>query len=166
MATIMNKGNVDTADILNALLGSKFALAPYEAPAKMGIGSCVPTKREPSVPVVKNLIYNPPATIVTWTDGTKTVIKCDGNDKFSKEFGLAMAYMKKIFGARNGFKRIIDTAYCPQEKKAAEEAKKLENKKRLEEAELFFDYAVNAHCADSCDCCCVTYYKTPNAFQK
>lgn len=46
-------------------------------------------------PVIINVIYNPPATIVFWEDGTKTVVKADGED-FDREKGLAMAFMKKV----------------------------------------------------------------------
>ena len=34
---------------------------------------------------IKNVIFNPPATVVYWSDGTKTVVKCSVNDKFDPE---------------------------------------------------------------------------------
>ena len=40
------------------------------------------------------VIFNDPATIVMWDDGTKTVVKCEG-EKFDPEKGLAMAITKK-----------------------------------------------------------------------
>lgn len=43
-------------------------------------------------------IFNPPATICYWTDGTKTVVKCQEGDPYSPEAGLALCYMKKILG--------------------------------------------------------------------
>jgi hypothetical protein len=46
---------------------------------------------------IENVIFNPPATIVFWTDGTKTVVKADG-EEFDAEKGLAMAISKKLFG--------------------------------------------------------------------
>lgn len=58
------------------------------------------------------VIFNPPATIVYWRDGTKTVVRCD-NDEFSEEFGFAMACMRKIFGTRNAFKAQFKNAYRP-----------------------------------------------------
>lgn len=39
---------------------------------------------------IKNVIFNPPATIVFWKDGTKTVVKAQG-ETFDPEKGLAMA---------------------------------------------------------------------------
>lgn len=56
------------------------------------------------------VIFNPPATIVYWRDGTKTVVRCD-NDEFSEEFGFAMACMRKIFGTRNAFKAQFKNAW-------------------------------------------------------
>lgn len=47
---------------------------------------------------IKNVIFNEPATIVFWADGTKTVVKCRDDDKFDPEKGLAMAITKKALG--------------------------------------------------------------------
>ena len=44
---------------------------------------------------IKDVIFNNPATIVLWADGTKTVVKCQGKDKFDPEKGLAMCFAKK-----------------------------------------------------------------------
>lgn len=44
---------------------------------------------------IKRVIYNPPATIVFWSDDTKTVVKCAPDDTFDPEKGLAMAYAKR-----------------------------------------------------------------------
>lgn len=51
-------------------------------------------------PVLKSVTYNPPATIAFWEDGTKTVSKCSKKDVFSKECGLALCYMYKLFGKK------------------------------------------------------------------
>lgn len=50
------------------------------------------------VPVIKDVIFNPPATIVKWGDGTKTVVKCQGGEDFDPEKALAMAIAKKVMG--------------------------------------------------------------------
>jgi Zn/Cd-binding protein ZinT len=60
---------------------------------------------------IERVIFNDPATIVFWKDGTKTIVKAN-NEKFDKEKGLAMAICKKYFG-NNGyyydvFKEFID----------------------------------------------------------
>ena len=61
--------------------------------------------------LIKNVVFNPPATIVFWIDGTKTVVKANGGDQFDPEKGLAMAIAKKAFGNKgayfNMFKKFI-----------------------------------------------------------
>ena len=52
---------------------------------------------------IKNVIFNPPATIVFWNDGTKTVVQARGDDEFDPEKGLAMAICKKILGNDYGY---------------------------------------------------------------
>lgn len=47
---------------------------------------------------IKNVIFNDPATIVFWNDGTKTVVKCQDGDYYDAEKGLTMAISKKFFG--------------------------------------------------------------------
>ena len=51
---------------------------------------------------IKNVIFNPPATIVFWDDGTKTVVKCQ-NEIFDPEKGLAMAFMKNALGNNSNY---------------------------------------------------------------
>ncbi len=47
---------------------------------------------------IKDVIFNNPATIVYWVDGTKTVVKAH-NEKFDPEKGLAMAICKRFLGS-------------------------------------------------------------------
>lgn len=47
---------------------------------------------------IDNVVFNPPATIIFWSDGTKTVVKTQNGEHFDKEKGLAMAICKKISG--------------------------------------------------------------------
>ena len=51
---------------------------------------------------IKKVIFNKPATIVLWSDGTKTVVKC-AVKKFDKEKGLAMAITKKFLGNKGNY---------------------------------------------------------------
>ena len=46
----------------------------------------------------KHVIFNPPATVVLWEDGTKTVVKCDPEDEFNETTGVALCSMKKALG--------------------------------------------------------------------
>ena len=50
------------------------------------------------LPRVKQVLYKNPATIVFWNDGSKTVVKCQENDAYDPEKGLAMAILKKMNG--------------------------------------------------------------------
>lgn len=45
----------------------------------------------------EKVIFNDPATIVFWKDGTKTVVKCMEGDTYNPEVGLAMCVCKKVF---------------------------------------------------------------------
>ena len=54
-------------------------------------------------PQIKKLIFNPPATIVFWNDGTKTVVKCQNHEEFDPEKGLAMAFFKKMHGNKGHY---------------------------------------------------------------
>lgn len=59
-------------------------------------------------PTIKNVIFNDPATIVMWSDGTKTVVKCGENDIFDPEKGLAMCCMKKLLGTNKTGSNYLD----------------------------------------------------------
>lgn len=56
-----------------------------------------------NIPEVKKVIFNDPATIVYWKDGTKTVVKCQEGDNFDSEKGFAMAFLKKCWGNKGNF---------------------------------------------------------------
>ena len=56
---------------------------------------------------IKEVIYNNPATIVFWSDGTKTVCKCKSPDLYSREVGLAFCMLKKILGVQ-AFHKLMD----------------------------------------------------------
>ena len=52
---------------------------------------CKPkTPKQMTMNMIRNVIFNDPATIVIWADGTKTVVKAD-REPFDPEKGLAMA---------------------------------------------------------------------------
>ncbi len=55
------------------------------------------------MPFIENVIFNDPATIVFWSDGSKTVVKCQDGDTFSKETGLAMAIAKRALDNKGRF---------------------------------------------------------------
>lgn len=56
---------------------------------------------------IKDVIFTPPATIVYWSDGSKTVVKCSEKDVFDPEKGLAMAIAKRCGGNKGSYYREI-----------------------------------------------------------
>ena len=60
---------------------------------------------------IKDVIFKDPATIVFWTDGTKTVVKCRNGDKWDAEKGLAMACAKKLMGNGDGYHQTLMKHY-------------------------------------------------------
>lgn len=60
--------------------------------------------------LIKNVKFNPPATIVFWADNTKTVVKCNGED-YDPEKGLAMCICKKMLGNKGNYYEVFKK-YC------------------------------------------------------
>jgi hypothetical protein len=75
-----------------------------------------------SVPKINQVIFNAPAVIVMWADGSKTVVRAQKGEKFDPEKGLAMAISKKALG--NGSKYYdAFKAWVPEKKKPARKSK-------------------------------------------
>lgn len=75
-------------------------MSPY---TKRSIGSLMKSSiKIAEIPTITNVIYNDPATIVMWSDGTKTVVRADG-EKYDPEKGLAMAMCKKHAGNKRDY---------------------------------------------------------------
>ena len=53
--------------------------------------------------LIKNVIFNDPATIILWNDGSKTVVKCGEGEVYDPEKGLAMAISKKVLGNKGNY---------------------------------------------------------------
>lgn len=89
---------------------------------------------------IKEVIFNNPATIVKWDDGTQTVVYCQDNveevtkivdgkkvkvrkpkkaDGFNPEIGLAMAIAKKHFGNMGNYNNVF-RKYIPEIQKGQE----------------------------------------------
>ena len=64
---------------------------------------------------IKDVIFNGPATIVMWSDGDKTIVRCE-NEDFDKEKGLAMAICKKFLGTNKSKSNYNDVfkKYCTE----------------------------------------------------
>jgi len=125
-------------DFLNELLGfgavgkvtpvvaQKSAL--MESPVRLTISGRV-------LPEPERVIFNPPATIVYWSDGDKTVVQCY-NDEFSEEFGYAMACMRKLYGNRKTFKACFADAQRTTQNKDKKEKKQ----KRAQSADPIYTF--------------------------
>jgi hypothetical protein len=59
---------------------------------------------------IDKVVFNNPATIVFWKDGTKTVAKAHNGDTFNKETGLAMCIVRKLTNNRN-YNKVFEK-YC------------------------------------------------------
>lgn len=97
---------------------------------------------------IKEVIFNNPATIVKWDDGTQTVVYCQDNveevvkvvdgkevkvrkpkraDSFNPEIGLAMAIVKKHFGNMGNYNNVF-RKYIPEIQKGQESGESAEEK--------------------------------------
>ena len=66
-------------------------------------------------PGIKKVHFNDPVTVVIWTDGTKTIVRCQEGDVFDPEKGLAMAISKKYFGNKGNYCEVFKK-WVPEEK--------------------------------------------------
>lgn len=77
--------------------------------------------------IPKSVIFNNPATIVFWKDGSKTISKAH-NEAFDPEKGLAICYAKKALGdgyeASKKFDRIVKK-YLPKAKETDDDEPKV-----------------------------------------
>lgn len=65
------------------------------------------------MPEITKVVFNDPATIVFWDDGSKTVVKCQDGDTYSKETGLVFAIAKKALGNKGNFNETLKK-WCKQ----------------------------------------------------
>lgn len=56
---------------------------------------------------IKDVKFANPATIVFWKDGTKTVVKAQGDEQYIPEVGLAMCICKKVMGNTRDYYRVF-----------------------------------------------------------
>lgn len=73
---------------------------------------------------VRNVIYNPPATIVFWNDDTKTVVKTTEGEDYNPMYGVLMAYYQK----HSGMSKTQTGKFMDKVIKDAEEQSKERNK--------------------------------------
>ena len=67
-----------------------------------------------NLPGIKDVIFNEPATIIMWSDGTKTVVKCQEGEGYDPEKGMAMAISKKALGNKGNYCEVFKK-WLPEE---------------------------------------------------
>lgn len=67
---------------------------------------CYSQEPKPTLPEIKKVVFNNPATIILWDDGTKTVVKAH-NEEYDPEKGLAIAIAKKALGNKGNYYETI-----------------------------------------------------------
>lgn len=76
---------------------------------------------------IKKVIFNPPATIIIWTDDTKTIVKAQEDEPYDPEKGMAMCMAKRMYGDKGSyydiFRKWLKT-YTPEE--PADESKEVQ----------------------------------------
>lgn len=63
---------------------------------------------------IKKVYFNDPVTVVLWADGTKTIVRCQEGDVYSKETGLALCFTKKALGNKGSFNDVLHK-WIPEE---------------------------------------------------
>ena len=77
---------------------------------------------EPSlIAYAQKVIFNNPATIIIWADGTKTVVKCQNGDVYDPEKGMALCCAKKLLGNKSNFNNVFKKWLPKEEKSLADE---------------------------------------------
>lgn len=70
---------------------------------------------------IKKVYFNDPVTVVLWTDGTKTIVRCQEGDVYSKETGLALCFAKKALGNKGGFNDVFHK-WIPEDEEEVSDA--------------------------------------------
>ena len=93
---------------------------------------------------IEKVIFNDPATIILWSNGEKTIVKCGDGETFDPEKGLAMAIVKYVYGNKgnyyNEFKK-----WLPKDKEESkgEHVNLIKIKRAINTLILYDDYLNN-----------------------
>ena len=60
---------------------------------------------------LKRIIFNPPATIAVFSDGSKSVVKAQSEDKYDPEKGISLAIAKR-FLSKKQYNTMLMAANC------------------------------------------------------
>ncbi len=65
--------------------------------------------------LIDKVIFNDPATIIKWKDGTKTVVKCRQGDTYNREVGFMMCIMKYLCGNKSNATKKFIAEHCGED---------------------------------------------------
>lgn len=100
---------------------------------------------------IKDVKFSGPATIVFWTDGTKTVVKCRNGDKFDPEKGIAMACAKKLMGNEDGYHKAIEK-HLPKRKTTSGGIESMDTEEIRRAVSAGCGLFTNIGCFSQCPC--------------
>lgn len=92
---------------------------PYHRYAARDVATTEAACRKVNPFEIKKVYFNDPVTVVLWADGTKTIVRCQEGDVYSKETGLALCFAKKALGNKGGFNDVFHK-WIPAEKETQE----------------------------------------------
>lgn len=79
---------------------------------------------------IDKVIFDDPATVILWKDGTKTVVHAQDGEPYDKEKGFAMAVCKKVFGNERDYYHVFKRWFRKGEDRSIKRlADKLGNKR-------------------------------------
>ena len=77
---------------------------------------------------IDRVIFNNPATIIFWKDGSKTTVKCTKGQEFNKYYGFCAAVAKHALGNNSRINQIVAQAFDQEETNPSKKVKKVSKK--------------------------------------
>ena len=71
---------------------------------------------------IKKIIFNDPATIIIWSNGDKTIVKCGEGETYDPEKGMALAIAKHFLGDKGNYYETFKK-WLPKEHETVKESK-------------------------------------------
>lgn len=130
---LVDGNNVKRPVFISTVRTSPFERTSFEGYFQNEFLDSIYQKPIKNIELIKQVVFNDPATIVIWADGTKTVVKCQEGDTYDEEKGLALCIAKKYLGNKGNFNEVFKK-WVPVKMSPVEELRlALEKiKKRLE----------------------------------
>lgn len=95
-----SKNNEDFLDAMRYCYNDILSVEKYNASMELRV----------DIPgMIDRVIFNDPATIIIWKDGSKTVVKRSDDDIWDPEKGFCMAIIKKLYGHTSFIKKFMES---------------------------------------------------------